>query len=727
MYVPKEDVASSFVKRQFEELKERMDRIEEAIDDVQEDLSQRMTRIDLALQKIMDHLQVDSRDKQARIAHTDLTLRNMDAPHGQQAAATENTPVVIDGPYPYTALEHTQSQIRILELYYDLSFTDPIRASLKTISLDEPPVSAIKRPKRLGSTFTALSYCWGPPVMDHSIIVDGYRIPITQSLDLALRHLRDFYMDGVSVWEKDLWIDQLCINQSDFDERSNQVSLMRRIYKKASNVHVWLGDESDTSSKAIDLLTTLGAPSKNAPGEAIRYESLEEADVTLNWEALGSFFNRPWFERVWIRQEIALHDKVLLSCGNKTIDIATLELALVLIDCVKSLGHYSASASKEHTSEAMQLPWDYHPTKLTQLRKDTGCGSQWVQLGKLILDVRGCEATDARDMVFSVIGMADPAVFSIVPDYRRDLRNVYITAAEQALCHGMDLDILAACQNPGRKHGLPSWVPNLADCWRYLPFDAQRIKNDLAKNNGRHRQWVKTDKRFAEVQVQGETLVLKGEIVDDINWMSPRIVDYTSTAAQIEDVYRSWLDLVETALVHCEWPHILRGYRPNANEASQKKALEYWILFLSAWRDHGSRSAERDADRLWQQQHPKQFGCQYQTPLNHNLARSYLLPADYTGATLHPNRRVHMAMLMSCVGRRFCITRRGMVALVPEDAKIGLQIAVFRGCLSQYVVGQPDDQGHRILFGDAFVPSYAVRAPGTRNMEAPMETVIYLC
>jgi hypothetical protein len=715
MYVSKEDVASSFVKRQFQELKERMDRMEEAIDDVQEDLNQRMTRIDLALQKIMDHLQVDSRDEQVRVAHTDLTVRNMDAPHGQQAAPARNAPVVIDGPYPYTALEHTQSQIRILELYYDLSFTDPIRASLKTISLDEAPVSAIKRPKQLGSTFTALSYCWGPPVMNHFIIVDGYRIPITQSLDLALRYLRDFYMDGVSFWEKYLWIDQLCINQSDFDERSNQVLLMRRIYKKASNVHVWLGDESDTSSKAMDLLTTLGAPPANAPGEAIRYVSLDEADVTSNWEALGSFFNRPWFERVWIRQEIALHDKVLLSCGNKTIDIAILEPALVLIDCVKSLGHYNASATKEHLPGAMQLPWDYHPTKLIQLRKDTGCGSQWVQLGKLILDVRGCEATDARDMVYSVIGMADPGVFSIVPDYREGLHDAYITAAKQALCQGMDLDILAACQNPERKHGLPSWVPNLADRWRYLPFDARR------------HQWAKTNKRFAEVQVQGDILVLKGEIVDDINWVSPRMVDYASTAAQMENVYRSWLDLVETALAHCEWPHILRGYRHTTNEASQNNAHEYWIPFLSVWRDNGTHSVERYADRLWQQQHPKQLGSRYQTPLNHNLARSYLLPANYTAAALHPNRRVHMAMLTNCVGRRFCITRRGMVALVPEDAKFGLQIAVFRGSPFQYVIGQPDHQGHRVLFGDALVPSYGQRAPGTRSMEAPMETVIRLC
>ncbi|KAK7191622.1 hypothetical protein PSPO01_02071 [Paraphaeosphaeria sporulosa] len=666
-------MSSYFDKPQFEELKERMDRIEERLDDHYTDLNQRMTRIDLALQKIMDHLHVGNDQGQAHAARTAPELTKT------EAAPTETAHVVLDGPYPYTALDPTKSQIRILELYSAPSSADTLFASLKNIDLAEPPV-----------TFTALSYCWGPPIMDHFIVVDNYQVPITKSLDSALRYLRDFYTDGISVWEKYLWIDQLCINQSDLDERSSQVSLMRRIYKKAENDHVWLGDESDTSSKAIDLLTILGAPPENAPGEAIQYLSLSEADVKLNWMALGSFFTRPWFERVWIRQEIALHEKVLLSCGNKTLDIAVLEPALLMIDHVKSMGYDSASWSTGHTYKPGQLPWDYHPSKLIQLRKATGSGAHWVQLGQLIQDVRGCEAKDTRDMVFSIIGMADPGAFTIMPDYRGDLRSIYITAAKHALCEEKDLDILAVCQNPRRRHGLPSWVPNLADRWNYLPFDAQRIKKERDnfhfRRRGIHPNWGKMDNSYADVQVQGDILILKGEFIDEINWISPDMINYTSTAAQMEDVYKSWNMLVEEAYTYgkCVWRRLLENYR-HVTDNGQK----HWIYFLSAFGDEGLDVEEHEPDRLRQKQRQKRALPQYQRSLNPNLARSYLLPAKGTAADLHPNTnsRIHMAMLRNCVGRRFCITRKGMVGLGPEDTKTGLHIALFRGSPASYVIG----------------------------------------
>lgn len=104
------------------------------------------------------------------------------------------------------------------------------------------------------------------------------------------------------------------INQSDMDERGDQVGLMRRIYKLAVSVQVWLCEEADDSSVAIDLLNTLGAPPKRAPGEkTIQYPSFTEDEIIRNWNALRALFKRPWWERVWIRQKIAL--KITVSCG----------------------------------------------------------------------------------------------------------------------------------------------------------------------------------------------------------------------------------------------------------------------------------------------------------------------------------------------------------------------------------------------------------------------------
>ncbi|KAH8600692.1 heterokaryon incompatibility, partial [Bisporella sp. PMI_857] len=82
-------------------------------------------------------------------------------------------------------------------------------------------------------TFTALSYTWGEPVMDGTLVLDGKILKITKNLETALNAI---WRGGWSA--KKWWIDQICINQSDIDERNSQVNLMREIYKKSEEVVV---------------------------------------------------------------------------------------------------------------------------------------------------------------------------------------------------------------------------------------------------------------------------------------------------------------------------------------------------------------------------------------------------------------------------------------------------------------------------------------------------------
>jgi hypothetical protein len=71
---------------------------------------------------------------------------------------------------------------------------------------------------------------------------------------------------------------------------------MRRIYKRSSGVHVWLGDEADDSSTVIGIMTALSAPPKDAPGEkAVEYPSFPQTDIARHWDAYRAFFKRPWW------------------------------------------------------------------------------------------------------------------------------------------------------------------------------------------------------------------------------------------------------------------------------------------------------------------------------------------------------------------------------------------------------------------------------------------------
>ncbi|KAF2108132.1 heterokaryon incompatibility protein-domain-containing protein, partial [Lophiotrema nucula] len=83
--------------------------------------------------------------------------------------------------------------------------------------------------------YEALSYAWGTSLVPHKIIVDGAPFYVTSNLYSALYELRQMERDRI------IWIDAVCINQSDNIEKSTQVQMMRSIYSKASKTIVWLG------------------------------------------------------------------------------------------------------------------------------------------------------------------------------------------------------------------------------------------------------------------------------------------------------------------------------------------------------------------------------------------------------------------------------------------------------------------------------------------------------
>lgn len=103
---------------------------------------------------------------------------------------------------------------------------------------------------QLGSLqYEALSYFWGSKNrFEDAIMADGRTIPIAKNLSIALRHLRH------QTEKRQLWIDALCINQADKNERSSQIALMGDIYRRANCVIAWIGPEEENSSEALELI-----------------------------------------------------------------------------------------------------------------------------------------------------------------------------------------------------------------------------------------------------------------------------------------------------------------------------------------------------------------------------------------------------------------------------------------------------------------------------------------
>ena len=96
--------------------------------------------------------------------------------------------------------------------------------------------------------YTALSYTWSGPISQCSIIIGGVPLYITENLELALRRIRGPNRP------KNVWIDAICINQSDNEEKGVQVLMMGDIYANAARTIVWLGKQSADSDIAMDFI-----------------------------------------------------------------------------------------------------------------------------------------------------------------------------------------------------------------------------------------------------------------------------------------------------------------------------------------------------------------------------------------------------------------------------------------------------------------------------------------
>jgi hypothetical protein len=140
--------------------------------------------------------------------------------------------------YRYTKL-HDDHSIRMLTLNPG-ALDDPLQGSLTYFDIGS------------GKEYETISYTWGEPNRNSEIRCGGKSIGITTSLAGALSRLR---------WpnrKRRLWVDQICINQDDEEERSQQVQFMNRIYENASHVLVWLDkDEHDLAELAFKLVREL--------------------------------------------------------------------------------------------------------------------------------------------------------------------------------------------------------------------------------------------------------------------------------------------------------------------------------------------------------------------------------------------------------------------------------------------------------------------------------------
>ena len=179
--------------------------------------------------------------------------------------------------------ELTGRTIRLLTVELDEP-SAPLRCKLSETCLDTNP-----------TPYHALSYCLGPNQNPVQITCNSHPLPVTPNLHSALREYRRRGTRAL------LWVDAICINQSNTSERTSQVRMMDKIYTEAECVIVWLGEAQATDEQALEFLRVIH--NYREDGDLDEYDNFDRDAYLVAqkcFDALAEFLLRPWFSRIWM-------------------------------------------------------------------------------------------------------------------------------------------------------------------------------------------------------------------------------------------------------------------------------------------------------------------------------------------------------------------------------------------------------------------------------------------
>jgi hypothetical protein len=342
---------------------------------------------------------------------------------------------------------------------------------LATFSLNNAPL------------YEALSYVWGNRTPEYTITVNDLLFEVGSSLHIALAQLAQATTAGT--W---LWIDAICIDQTNVDEKSSQVQQMRDIFQAAHSVWVSLGESSQDVDSLLSLMDCIGPIALKAgvlelwdtlddvisqqgaekhPAvlflpEMLKYDSLRTEGA---FRATVDLLGRSNWSRAWILQEIALATRGNILCGSKTIEIDEFHAVLTAIYFAKIA--YFPRQNPEWRDFGCGLSNNYFHIHSLLARQRRSRGGDVSLLDLLLSDHRGAvqerpfhEASDPRDIIYALMGGASDAdCLEIVPDYQRSVSEVYVQATKAIMAHYPQYK-LEYCSFPKDNAELPSWVPD---------------------------------------------------------------------------------------------------------------------------------------------------------------------------------------------------------------------------------------------------------------------------
>ena len=380
--------------------------------------------------------------------------------------------------YQHVALPHTD-HIRILVVQPSDHIGAPVDCDIEVVPLD-----------RTKSQYVALSYTWGMEAdgdasFNRSIMISGKPKAMTQNLFECLRRVRH------RAEPLRIWIDAICINQTDDDEKASQVANMAEVYANAQSTVVWLGerDRNGNDTEMFALLKCLSAGEhrqhslkehswRDIDGQVYvrcdaitsRMTGLSRAQTNEIVSKILQFLKRRYFTRRWVVQELRRSGEIAFHWSRYRMPLQEFMRAL------KTLQDFSLYSGCGMDKYSARIHSELAVTMVNRIRLLKAYAK--MTLLELLMDCSENECSDPRDRLFALSSLDRGA--SIKPNYSVPFTTLYIDFARLLISQG---HIEAVFRNLRYKRaalvdGLPTWVPDLRFPFSTLNRD-HKIDADL--------------------------------------------------------------------------------------------------------------------------------------------------------------------------------------------------------------------------------------------------------
>jgi hypothetical protein len=392
----------------------------------------------------------------------------------------------------YRPLDPTGEEIRLVEpLLVDTALSE-MTFTIRHVKLSESP-RYWTLSYTWGAPFAGMSSDWDSPNATHTISIDGRKFEVRWNLEAVLRMLRYYEVEKI-------WIDAICIDQSNMQEKNLQVQMMGEIYRNAVSSLVWLGPDSDDSDKALEGISRAFQCWNQLPRELqhgllaeedrTHYEQfarpyLEHEETLSEINAISRLLKRSWFRRVWIVQEAALSKSVAVLWGSDGRCAAYWDS----LDCtLKLLRQHLYSCSLINT---LQIDRNY----LIQALVDVGNSAIFfarindlmlvrhqvndLGLTNIFSALKPFNSSDSKDRVYAGLGMSSKQNIMAV-DYELNESEVYIAFTRAWLEKTNDLEALSLWR-PSKIPNFPSWAIEFSATDSIRPLGSSWIVNSTSQ------------------------------------------------------------------------------------------------------------------------------------------------------------------------------------------------------------------------------------------------------